>query len=825
MAITQNRRWGLLTRGLLVAAVVAAASAGLSLARPQRAEAGAVPVGPTLWTTVASPQVANSFLSGITCVNADDCWAVGFVGSILDSTALVEQYNGTSWSVVGSPAVSGGAYLAQVSCVGVDDCWAVGLSGGALDPSALIEQYHGTSWSVVSTAPAPGRAPYSEFAAVTCLSADDCWAVGNYADSNDTTYTLTEQYTGSAWDLVSSLSVVGSPYSVLNGVACASASECWAVGYSTDNSGNSTSLTEEYTGSSWSIATNPGPAGSAQSGLFGVTCVSTSDCWAVGQYADSSGYWFTLTQQYGGSSWSTVASPNPPSSVNGVHFGVTCASASDCWAVGYYLDSSNEQFTLIEQYNGTSWSLAYSPSPSDNAELVQPACISAADCIAVGVDWNSGQALIEQTYQPVATAYTALSPSRICDTRTAAVTGYSTECSSDGPLGQGATMTFQVTGVGSEPVPSDAQSVVLNVTAISGTAGTFLTAFPAGSAVPTASNINVNAATNQANLVVVALGAGGQVSIYNSLGSINVAVDVEGYFAAPSGSSSVPGLFHPISPLRICDSRSGTGTACSGSPLGPGQWTRVVVSGCPTGDPTCTPSVPATDAAAVALNLTAVSGTSLTYMAVEPAGAGGTCPSGTPQFSNVNVNAQTNLPNRVIVPLGPANDVCVYNSLGSINFILDVNGWFGNGSESTQGAEFYAVSPLRICDTRDELAVNYSTECSDATLTQGGTLTIPVAGVDSLPADGGATPPVAVIANVTAVSGSAFTYFTLYPANVSLPNASDLNVSPQQNTPNLVIVQLPATGGNAGEVDLYNNQGSIDAIVDVAGWFQLPPVV
>jgi hypothetical protein len=464
------------------------------------------------------------------------------------------------------------------------------------------------------------------------------------------------------------------------------------------------------------------------------------------------------------------------------------------------------------------------PAQVVSANATQATVVVPAGSGTVPVDGSSvlGSGIQSSSFTyPTATAYTALQPFRICDTRSSAVTGYSTECSSDDPLGQGQTMTFPVTGVtvDSESVPSDAQSVVLNVTAISGTAGTFLTVYPAGSAVPTASNLNVDAASNQANLVVVALGTDGQVSIYNSLGSINIAVDVQGYFAGPSGSSSIPGLFHPISPLRICDSRSGTGTACSGSPLGPGQWTKVVVSGCPSGDPTCT-SVPTTDAAAVALNLTAVSGTSLTYMAVEPAGVGGTCPSGTPQFSNVNVNPQTNLPNRVIVPLGPDQGVCVYNSLGTINFILDVNGWFGTGSESSQGAEFYAISPTRICDTRSVASVGYSTECSGDTLGPGGTLRIPVAGVDGPPPAGGSSPPVAVIANVTAVSGSAFTYFTLYPANVALPNASDLNVSPQQNTPNLCIVQLASTGSSAGEMDLFNDLGSINAIVDVAGWFQ-----
>ncbi|MGA9112371.1 MAG: hypothetical protein WB802_01045, partial [Candidatus Dormiibacterota bacterium] len=117
------------------------------------------------------------------------------------------------------------------------------------------------------------------------------------------------------------------------------------------------------------------------------------------------------------------------------------------------------------------------------------------------------------------------------------MTGYSTECSGH-PIGQGSTLDAQITGVdgpSGQSVPADAQAVVVNVTAIGGSASTYLTVFPAGSAPPNASNLNVTANLNQANLVVVALGTGGQVGIYNSAGTINVAVDVEGYFAAASG--------------------------------------------------------------------------------------------------------------------------------------------------------------------------------------------------------------------------------------------------------------------------------------------------
>ena len=51
------------------------------------------------------------------------------------------------------------------------------------------------------------------------------------------------------------------------------------------------------------------------------------------------------------------------------------------------------------------------------------------------------------------------------------------------------------------------------------------------------------------------------------------------------------------------------------------------------------------------------------------------------------------------------------------------------------------------------------------------------------------------------------------------PNASDLNINPHTTLPNLVVVKL-STGAPVGEVDLYNSQGTIDALLDVEGWFQ-----
>ncbi|HXZ99255.1 MAG TPA: Ig-like domain repeat protein [Candidatus Binatia bacterium] len=435
------------------------------------------------------------------------------------------------------------------------------------------------------------------------------------------------------------------------------------------------------------------------------------------------------------------------------------------------------------------------------------------------------QVQVSASAAPAGSAYTALEPFRLCDTRR----GTGTECSgsaSDNLIGPGAGLTFQVTEVAgpeAQTVPAGADAVVFNLTAVQGSAATYLTAYPTGQGVPTASNLNVPRGAIQANLVVAALGSGGQVTVYNSQGSINMIADVQGYFMASSGGAATPGLFHPLPPLRLCDTRPGTSTACSGHPLVAGQWTKIVLSGCP-GGTACPGSLPADGtAAAVALNLTAVFGTTGTYLSVAPTTSGGTCPGGAPSFSNLNVGGGGVLANRVIVPLGPDQlggpdqDVCVYSAQGTINFITDVNGWFGSGRESTAGARYFAVSPVRICDTRAATQVGYSTECSGTPLSTATSLQVQVAGVDGVPAPGGGA-PVALVANVTAVSGSAATYFTLYPADAALPTASDLNPGPGQVVPNLGIVQL-ATSSSPGSFDLYNAQGAINAIADVEGWF------
>jgi hypothetical protein len=89
-----------------------------------------------------------------------------------------------------------------------------------------------------------------------------------------------------------------------------------------------------------------------------------------------------------------------------------------------------------------------------------------------------------------------------------------------------------------------------------------------------------------------------------------------------------------------------------------------------------------------------------------------------------------------------------------------------------------------------------------------------------VPAEGGSAQPVAVVANLTGIAGSAPTYFTLYPSDAPKPTASDLNPGTGQVIANLAIVGMATTGVDIGNVALFNAAGTIDAALDVAGWFQ-----
>ena len=188
---------------------------------------------------------------------------------------------------------------------------------------------------------------------VSCVNATNCTAVGSY-DIADFGYTLVKSWNGSAWSIVASPNPSGGGGPILTGVSCVSATNCTAVGERSEQL-----LVESWNGSAWSIVSSPDPSGSSGADFQGVSCISAANCTAVGSSYNGSTFQ-TLVESWNGSAWSIVPSPNPSGSTDNVLYGVSCVNATNCTAVGQFTVASTSQ-TLVESWNGSAWSI--SPQP------------------------------------------------------------------------------------------------------------------------------------------------------------------------------------------------------------------------------------------------------------------------------------------------------------------------------------------------------------------------------------------------------------------------------------------------------------------------------
>jgi len=387
--------------------------------------------------------------------------------------------------------------------------------------------------------------------------------------------------------------------------------------------------------------------------------------------------------------------------------------------------------------------------------------------------------------------YHPLQPARILDTRDG------TGGVPPAPLRAGGQLTVQVAGRGGIPA-TGAQAVVLNVTVTDNTAPGYLTVFPAGVTMPVASNLNWVPGQTVPNLVEVALGTGtqpGQVTVFNSAGSTDVIFDVAGYYTTQAMSPGPDGLFNPLVPARLLDTRT------TGAPLGPGGVQPVQVAG--------KGGVPASGVAGVVLNVTVTDPTQASYVTAWPSGTT------KPVVSNLNFAAGQTVANRAVVKLNAAGQVSFYNLQGTVQLIVDVNGWFTDTSATGIGSRFSPIAPVRILDSRNGTG-GYSDPWGANTARS-----LTVAGVGGVPPMTDPNPPTAVVANITVTNTTAPSFLTAWPDAAAQPLASDQNWTSGAVVPNLAVVQV----GPTGKIDIYNAGGCTDVVIDVVGWFSGPTPV
>lgn len=348
-----------------------------------------------------------------------------------------------------------------------------------------------------------------------------------------------------------------------------------------------------------------------------------------------------------------------------------------------------------------------------------------------------------------------------------------------------------------------AKMVALNVTAVFPSAGTHLTVWAAGDPLPPTSNLNANVGEVTPNFVVSPVNPFGSISIRNNSGDVDVLVDMMGWYEDFPFSTNT--RFEPVTPVRLLDTRDGTGL---GGPGSAGPIDSSLFTGKATFPVAGQGGVPGDGSAiAAVVNLTGTGPTAPTHFTLSDSAfsLGGT--------SHLNLAAGQTAANLAITTIGGDGTVTVWNNSGKAHAIVDIVGYFVVAQPPvgvTQGDGLRRVAPLRILDTRDGTGLPGGTA---AKVGPGGEVTLEIQDLPELQYDGKTV--TAISANVTAVLPSTATHITVWPSGAAQPLASSLNVPAGTVRANHVMAKV----GADGRITLRNNSGNVDLLVDLVGYY------
>lgn len=266
-----------------------------------------------------APQLDS--LEGVSCVAANQCWAVGSGGT---TSWILKQEGLLSWSL----DEKGPKHpLSSVSCTTIEACEAV---GGPARLSGKLE------WTEQTAS--------GNLRGVSCTAANACTAVGQTSTGEKT---VADRWNGTAWTLQTTANPGTADY--LKSVSCTSATACVAVGWSGETSKTMKPLAEKWNGTEWKAQTVPNPTKGGQ--LLSVSCNSEKACMAVGAIGTEKAEG-TLSEVWNGTEWKIKTTP----AGEGL-YGVSCPESAYCEAVGSHPGFNSE----ASVWNGTEWKAQETP--------------------------------------------------------------------------------------------------------------------------------------------------------------------------------------------------------------------------------------------------------------------------------------------------------------------------------------------------------------------------------------------------------------------------------------------------------------------------------
>jgi hypothetical protein len=406
--------------GALAACVTALTGVSAAAAGSAPAAAHAPAAGGTWGTAAEVPGTAalnkggGAAVNSVSCASAGNCSAGGYYtdGTGHHQAFVASEVSGTWHSAIEVPGtaalnVGGGAEVNSVSCASAGNCSAGGYyidSSGHGQPFVVSEKKG--AWGKAEEVPgiaALNKDGISWVNSVSCASAGNCSAGGFYRDAADHDQAFVASQVNGTWhsgiEVPGTAAVNQGSYAnaEVTSVSCRSAGNCTAGGYYTDSSGDSQAFVASEVNGTWRTESElPGTTSLEQSGGAGVnsvSCASAGNCSVAGYYINNSRLYNVFVASEVNGTWRTaieVPGIAALSEYSALLPAVSCASAGNCSAGGYYTDSSfHGQAFVVSEVKGT-WQTAIEVpgtaalNVGGGAQVNSVSCASAGNCSAVG---------------------------------------------------------------------------------------------------------------------------------------------------------------------------------------------------------------------------------------------------------------------------------------------------------------------------------------------------------------------------------------------------------------------------------------------------------
>jgi hypothetical protein len=321
-------------------------------------------------------------ITSVSCASAGNCGAGGYYTDGSGHTqAFVVSETDSTWGkaeeVPGTAALNkgGSARINAVSCAAAGTCSVGGdyssrynsHTGVYTSQAFVVTESHGT-WGTAEEVPgtaALNKGGSAGISSVSCWAAGDCSAGGSYANTPDGLQAFVVSETGGTWgtakEVPGTAALNRGADAFVNSVSCAAAGDCSAGGlYAPGNAGGEAFVVSE-TGGTWGTAKEvPGTAALNKGGLAALTsvsCASAGNCSAGGYYTDGSANQQALVVGETNGSWHSAEELPGSGALNqGSNFGqgraavesVSCPSAGHCGAGGEYVDGNAAQQAMLD---------------------------------------------------------------------------------------------------------------------------------------------------------------------------------------------------------------------------------------------------------------------------------------------------------------------------------------------------------------------------------------------------------------------------------------------------------------------------------------------